>query len=112
MMTSEPQSGNGAGHNARPAFEQFTAIRRYQNTLAFSLDGSEIAYSVNTSGQYNLWRQPSEGGYPHQVTLSGSQAVRQIAWSPDGESLLYTADNDGDEFTKIYQVSVRGGRPR
>lgn len=111
-MTSEPQSGNGAGHNARPAFEQFTAIRRYQNTLAFSPDGSEIAYSVNTSGQYNLWRQPSEGGYPHQVTLSGSQAVRQIAWSPDGESLLYTADNDGDEFTKIYQVSVRGGRPR
>ncbi len=108
-MASDPHS-NGAGHDARPTFAQFAAIRRYQNTLAFSPDGDEIAYSVNISGQYNLWRQPSEGGYPHQVTLSGSQAVREVAWSPDGGSFLYTADNDGDEFTKIYQIPVRGGR--
>ena len=69
---------------SRPTFDQFTAIRRYQGALAFSPDGSEVAYSVNTSGQFNLWRQSSDGGFPHQVTLSGAQAVRDIAWSPDG----------------------------
>jgi dipeptidyl aminopeptidase/acylaminoacyl peptidase len=95
----------------KPTFEQFTAIRRYQNTLAFSPDGSEIAYSVNTSGQYNLWRQSSNGGFPHQLTLSGSQAVREIAWSPDGSMLAFTADNDGDEFTKVYRIPARGGQP-
>ncbi|HWV24338.1 MAG TPA: S9 family peptidase [Thermomicrobiales bacterium] len=95
---------------ATPAYEQFTAIRRYIPALAFSPDGSEVAYSVNTSGQYNLWRQSSEGGFPHQVTLSGSQAVREIAWSPDGETIAFTADNDGDEFTKVYTVPARGGR--
>jgi dipeptidyl aminopeptidase/acylaminoacyl peptidase len=95
----------------RPTFAQFTAVRRYQPTLSFSPDGSEIAYSVNTSGQYNLWRQSSAGGYPRQLTLSADQAVRQVAWSPDGQTLLFTADNRGDEFTKVYALLVTGGQP-
>lgn len=66
---TDHQTSNSTG----PTFEQFTAIRRYQPALAFSPDGREIAYSVNTSGQYNLWRQSSEGGFPHQITLSASQ---------------------------------------
>ena len=87
----------------KPTYEQFSAIRRYQPVLAFSPDGEHIAYSVNISGQYNLWRQPSAGGYPVQLTLSSSQSVREIDWSPDGESIVYTADNDGDEFTRKLQ---------
>lgn len=100
-----------ASRTAKPTFEQFTAIRRYQSTLALSPDGDEVAYSVNTSGQYNLWRQPAAGGYPRQVTLSGEQAVREIDWSPDGATFLYTADRNGDEFTQVYTVPVAGGRP-
>src|SRR4051794_21220170 len=67
----------------QPAFEQFAAIRRYQPALAFSPDGESIAYSTNISGQFNLWRQPSAGGYPRQLTLSASQSVRNLKWSPD-----------------------------
>ncbi|MGB3328485.1 MAG: S9 family peptidase [Thermomicrobiales bacterium] len=96
----------------RPTFAQFAAIRRFQSALAFSPDGSEIAYSVNTTGQFNLWRQSSSGGWPYQLTLSAGQAVRQISWSPDGETLAFTADNDGDEFTKIYEIPTTGGLPR
>ncbi len=99
------------GRGTPPTFEQFTAIRRYQSTLALSPDGAEVAYSVNTSGQYNLWRQPAEGGYPRQVTLSSEQAVREIDWSPDGTTFLYTADRHGDEFHQVYTVPVAGGRP-
>jgi dipeptidyl aminopeptidase/acylaminoacyl peptidase len=95
----------------KPTFQQFTAIRRYQPALAFSPDGEHIAYSVNISGQYNLWRQPSAGGYPVQLTLSSSQSVREIDWAPDGESIVYTADNDGDEFTRVYRVPAQGGQP-
>jgi dipeptidyl aminopeptidase/acylaminoacyl peptidase len=96
----------------RPTFAQYTAIRRYQSALALSPDGAEVANSVNTSGQYNLWRQPSDGGYPHQLTLSNDEAVRQIGWSPDGASLLYTADRHGDEFTTVHAIPARGGRPQ
>ena len=98
--------------STKPAFSQFTAIRRFMPALAFSPDGSEIAYSVNTSGQYNLWRQSSYGGWPYQLTLSSGQAVRQIVWSPDGTTIAFTADNDGDEFTKIYEIPATGGLPK
>ena len=94
----------------RYSFEQFTAIRRYQPTLSFSPDGSEIAYVVNTSGQFNLWRQTSAGGFPHQLTLFSDQAVRDVAWSPDGKTIAFTADRDGDEFYQVYTIPARGGR--
>ena len=95
----------------RYAFEQFTAVRRYQPTFAFSPDGAEIAYSTNTSGQFNVWRQPSEGGYPRQLTLYTEKAVRDVAWSPDGETILFTADEHGDEFYQLYTIPQRGGQP-
>lgn len=108
-MTST--SSTSTSTRTKPALQQYTAIRRYMDDMAFSPDGSEIAYSVNTSGQYNLWRQPSDGGFPVQLTLSTGQAVRQIAWAPDGETIVYTADNDGDEFTRVYRIPARGGQP-
>ncbi len=96
----------------RYVFEQFTAVRRYQPTLAFSPDGSEVAYVTDTSGQFNLWRQSSAGGYPHQLTTFDDRTVRQIAWSPDGASILFTADRHGDEFHQLYLIPARGGWPR
>jgi len=95
----------------RYTFEQFAATRRYQPALSFSPDGSQIAYSTNTSGQFNLWRQSSAGGYPHQLTTFTEQAVRSIAWSPDGDTILFTADTQGDEFQQLYRIPARGGRP-
>ena len=94
----------------RYSFEQFTAIRRYQPTLSFSPDGSEIAYVVNTSGQFNIWRQSSAGGFPHQLTLFADQTPREIAWSPDGQTIAFAADRDGDEYKQIYTIPARGGR--
>src|SRR4051794_30948545 len=82
----------------KPSFEQFAAARRYQPTLSFAPDGAQIAYSTNTSGQFNLWRQSTSGGYPHQVTLFSDNAVRNVAWSPDGEWIAFVADHHGDEF--------------
>ncbi|MDP9367096.1 MAG: S9 family peptidase [Chloroflexota bacterium] len=101
------RGGDGGGY----AFEQFTAVRRYQPTLAFSPDGGEVAYSTNTSGQFNLWRQSSDGHYPHQLTLYSEEAVREVAWSPDGDAILFTADRQGDEFRQVYLIPARGGRP-
>ncbi|MEZ4626340.1 MAG: hypothetical protein R2843_16445, partial [Thermomicrobiales bacterium] len=92
-----------------PSFDRFAAVRSYQPTLSYSPDSREIAYSVNTSGQFNLWRQPVSGGYPHQVTTFEEETVRTVGWSPDGDTFLFLADRQGDEFTAPHFVSVLGG---
>ncbi len=100
------------GSRQKPAFTQYAAIRSYQPSLAYSPDGCEIAYSTNTSGQFNLWRQPVAGGYPRQVTTYDNESVRTIAWSPTSDQILYTADRDGDEFYTPTVISAQGGIPR
>jgi dipeptidyl aminopeptidase/acylaminoacyl peptidase len=98
--------------NPKPSFRQYASVRGYQPTLSYSPDGSEIAYSTNTSGQFNLWRQPVAGGYPRQVTTFDNETVRAAYWSPDGNDLLFTADRDGNEFYAPNLVSKNGGPAR
>jgi dipeptidyl aminopeptidase/acylaminoacyl peptidase len=93
----------------RYTFEQFADIRRYQPTLSFSPDGAHIAYSSDVSGQFNLWRQPTAGGTPIQLTDDPERAVRDVAWSPDGATILYTADHHGDEFYQLALIPATGG---
>lgn len=100
-----------SSHTPAPRWEQFAAIRRYQPTLAFSPNGTQLAYSVNTSGQFNVWEQPVDGGCSAQRTLLTDQTVRMIAWSPDGTTLAFNADTDGDEFHQVYLLGASGGWP-
>jgi dipeptidyl aminopeptidase/acylaminoacyl peptidase len=93
----------------RYTFEQFAAIHRYEPTLAFSPDGAHIAYVSNASGQFNLWCQATDGGEPVQLTDYDEHAVRQIAWSPDGTTLLFTRDHQGDEFYQLHLMPAAGG---
>jgi len=95
----------------RPTFEQFAATRNYQGGLTLSPDGSQIAYSTNTSGQFNIWRQSSDGGYAHQVTSFTDQAVRELSWSPDGSKLLFLADHQGNEQFQLHLVDPENGWP-
>ena len=95
----------------RLTFEQFAAIHRYQPTLAFSPDGAHIAYVSNASGQFNLWRQGTNGGEPVQLTDYDEHAVRDIAWSPDEATLLFTRDHQGDEFYQLHLIPAAGGDP-
>jgi dipeptidyl aminopeptidase/acylaminoacyl peptidase len=90
------------------AFEQFYAIRRFQPTLAFTADSSALLFSVNISGQFNLWRLPVDGGWPHQMTTFENQTVRSVAPSPDGGTILFTADRDGDEFHQLFEIDASG----
>jgi dipeptidyl aminopeptidase/acylaminoacyl peptidase len=79
--------------------------------MAWSPDSRELAYATNISGQFNLWKQPAKGGYPIQLTFYNDHAVRMLAWSPDGETILYMADLHGNEFHQLYTITARGGTP-
>lgn len=92
-------------------FDQFAATRLYYPVVAYSPDGNHIAHINNTTGQFNLWTVPSGGGYPHQLTAYTDNTVRNFAWSPDGQSLLLQADQNGDEQHQLYRVGAAGGWP-
>ncbi len=92
-------------------FEQYAATRLYTGAIAYSPDGQTIAHVANTTGQFNLWTIPSGGGMPYQLTAYADNTVRAVTWHPDGKSILFTADQNGDEFHQVYQIGARGGTP-
>lgn len=94
----------------RYTFEQFTTIRRYQPTLSFSSDGCEIAYSTNTSGQFNLGGPlcamlSSEGPGPFldRIDHSHQAAARCL-----GRRRMARSHQAGAHHRKTYRRIVNG----
>jgi dipeptidyl aminopeptidase/acylaminoacyl peptidase len=108
-----PASNAGAPQEAarRADFERYFAVRTHMGNLAFSPDGREVAYIVNTSGQFNVWRQPITGGWASQVTTFERQTVRGIVWAPSGE-IYGLADSDGTEQYQLFAIPAAGGAVR
>ncbi|NWF70659.1 MAG: S9 family peptidase [Chloroflexi bacterium] len=96
----------------RYTFEQFAAVRQFAPAVAYSPDGTRIAYVDNASGQMNLSVIPSGGGEVLQLTHFTEHAVREFAWSPDGQQIAFFADHDSDERHQIYLIAASGGEPR
>jgi dipeptidyl aminopeptidase/acylaminoacyl peptidase len=92
-----------------PDYREFLAPQRLQSIISLSVDGTQVAYSSDASGQFNLWVQPTAGGEARQLTFFTDQAVRDVAWSPDGQQVAFMADHTGDEQTQIYVIPARGG---
>ena len=92
--------------------QDFAPRQRFRSNVALSPDGRFAAYAANPDGQHNLYVTPVSGGETRKLTHYEHNAVRQIAWSPDGKSLLYTADFQGDEQFQLYLVDADGGSPR
>ena len=94
-------------------FTAFIPTQRFYPTLALAPDGSAIAYSSNASGQFNLCVQPiGEPAPARTLTEFTDNAVRWVAWSPDGSTIAFAADEHGDEQYQIYTVPAAGGEPR
>jgi dipeptidyl aminopeptidase/acylaminoacyl peptidase len=94
-----------------PRFEQFVAQRRFQPAITFSPDGRRVLFVTDISGQFNLWRCSVRGGWPEQLTSFQDNSVRSVTVSPDGSTIVFTADEQGDEFHQIYALPARGGWP-
>ncbi|WNV82833.1 S9 family peptidase [Umezawaea sp. Da 62-37] len=92
--------------------KDFAPRQRFRSNVALSPDGRFAAYAANADGQHDLHVVPVAGGEPRKLTDYAHNAVRQIAWSPDGGSLLYTADFQGDEQFQLYLVDAGGGEAR
>ncbi len=77
---------------------------------AVSPDGSLVAFARTSSlGASDLWLQPLAGGAPRRLTEDGDP-ISGIAWTSDGETLLYSVDHGGG--FGLWRIGRDGGRPR
>jgi Tol biopolymer transport system component len=82
---------------------------RNNNDHCLSFDGKMIGishHSPDHGGKSIVYTLPATGGTPTQVTPNGPSYLH--GWSPDGKTLIYTADR-GDGNYDIYSIGVEGG---
>lgn len=87
---------------------QLTAARNFDGYVAFSPDGTSIAYSSDRSGRLEIYVEGlAEGSTATSLTRGAGQAI-QPAWSPDGRYVAYhdLAANG------VWVVPSRGGAIR
>ncbi|MFP4275879.1 MAG: S9 family peptidase [Wenzhouxiangella sp.] len=71
-----------------------------------SPNGDYVAVSKSVTGQPQLWLIPTDGGQARQLTFGNG--ITFFRWAPDGQSLIYGADNAGDEQEAYFRISVDG----
>jgi DNA-binding winged helix-turn-helix (wHTH) protein len=100
----------------RPSYtpRRVVAIRQITRSVAadlwpsFSPDGSQMAFSSNRSGQYEIYvRSLAPDGAERQITADGQENI-EPAWSPDGRYLAYVARQHGG----IKLIPASGGPTR
>ncbi len=74
-------------------------------SLRWSKDGEQIYFETNITGRYNIWRVPSAGGWPEQLTVSDERHSLQDP-SPDGRYILYAQDVQGGEKPNLYLLDL------
>lgn len=75
-----------------------------------SPDGSKIAFSYSVTGSPQLWVKSVDGGQMQQLTFGNG--ITFFRWSPDGQALLYGADNDGNEQESYSLIAADGSSER
>lgn len=71
-----------------------------------SPDGKHIAFEWSITGTRQIWLVAKTGGQPKQLTFGSG--VSFFEWAPDSQSLIYGADNNGNEQEAYYQISIDG----
>jgi len=80
---------------------------------ALSRDGRLLAYvrapfsTPQGPGDQELWVRELDGGEPRRLAAEWDRWPAELAFAPDGESLLVTADDDGR--APVFRVPLDGG---
>jgi len=74
---------------------------------SFSPDGHVVAFISNTTGVFQLWQVPSEGGLPAQLTFT-SETVYDTWYNPRRPELIFSTDTGGNERTQLLRLAGTG----
>lgn len=71
-----------------------------------SPNAEKIALSWAITGKEQLWVMPATGGQAQQLTFGNG--ITFFEWAPGGQSILYGADNNGNEQESYFLISADG----
>jgi dipeptidyl aminopeptidase/acylaminoacyl peptidase len=91
----------------KPDVEQF--FRTYAIAdFAVSKDESQLIFSTNLSGKFNLWAMDLPSVFPYPLTFI-DQSSYGIVFDPQNRFVIAGFDKDGDENSQLYALPVKGG---
>ena len=103
--------------SARPASKTYTAAQFFETTsygmanpsgLAFSPDGRSLLATSDSSGVFNAYALPLDGGAPAPLSHSTGPATVGASYFPDDGRVILTADGGGDELTHVFVRELDG----
>lgn len=80
------------------------------NGDAFSADESRILFSSNKSGVWNTYSIATTGGDWKAITASTTDNQYSVAYFPNDDRVLVTADQGGNELNHLYVIDPDGKR--
>jgi len=95
---------------AKPKGAKWNAPPRYIEKMKFKADGSA---NILPDGFRQVFLLSAEGGTPRQIT-KGEYNYGNIAWSPDGKSILVSANLQTDwqyqpNDTEVHEIEIANG---
>ncbi|MFL6230216.1 MAG: protein kinase domain-containing protein [Pyrinomonadaceae bacterium] len=79
-------------------------------TIAFSPDGSRLAFTREQNSTGDIYLIPTAGGEPMRLT-SDEAAIHGLAWTPDGASLVFSSERGGGGPALWKMAAVSGSTP-
>ena len=106
VRRGQVQNPSRPGDKPMPQGSDFVLRHRFQPTPALSPNATTVASSSNVSGSCELWAIPVHGGEPRRGVGRPGRAVRQMAWTPDGEEVVLSTGRGDDGQYRLYRVPV------
>jgi tricorn protease len=76
----------------------------------FSPDGSQLAFSRQTGGDWDVFVMPAAGGEARRLTYMPEDDL-VMGWNPDGRNLLFMSHRDEETTFRLYTIPVDGVFP-
>ena len=82
----------------------------YQAKSQIFADGTQIAFTGNYDGNYDVYTIPSDGGEPKRLTFHPMPDLVE-GWTPDGKNVLFRSNRTSfsRRFNKLFTVPTSGG---
>ncbi len=71
--------------------------------------GEHILYQQFSKGQWDIWLMDTDGANKRILT-SGEGDKTDASFSPDGDWIVYSSDEDGIQFANLFIIPVAGGK--